>query len=115
VVAIKNGTDPLNANQMKNFAFQGQGVLIVAKSTVNDSVPLCLALGDIGNQIKLLPCFQEWVPQTLAEKWESGAVILSETIPHTRWEVGPCTSDGRLTRLYVELNVTFFGMICVRF
>ena len=97
--SIRHGTDPLHANTMTTLPFEGHGVLIVAKNTVNDSVPLCLALGETGNAIQLLPCFEDWVPRTLAEHWETGAVVLSETVPHTRWEVGPCTSDGKLKRL----------------
>jgi hypothetical protein len=68
--SIRNGTDPLRANKMKNFEFEGHGVLLVARETVNDTVPLCMALGETGNTIKLLPCFEEWVPKTLAEGWE---------------------------------------------
>lgn len=83
---------------MKNFEFEGQGVLVVARDTAASDTPLCLALGETGNQIYLLPCFDEWVTPTLAENWETGAVILSETVPHTRWEIGPCTSDGQLSR-----------------
>jgi hypothetical protein len=84
---------------MRKMQFEGHGVLIVAKETVNDKTPLCLAIGARGNKIELLPCFEEWVPATLAEDWETGAVILRETVPHTRWEIGPCTSDGRVERL----------------
>lgn len=98
-LAIKNGIDPNHAHQMKNLDFEGHGVLIVARETVNSSEPLCLALGETGNKIHLQPCFQDWVPQTLAERWETGAVVLNEVKPNTRWEVGPCTSDGLLQRL----------------
>lgn len=34
-----------------NHTFAGHGVLIVAKSTVNDKVPLCLGLGPSANQV----------------------------------------------------------------
>lgn len=93
------GKAPGNVLAMRKMEFEGHGVLIVAKETVNDKTPLCLAIGARGNKIELLPCFEEWVPATLAEDWETGAVILRETLPHTRWEVGPCTSDGRVERL----------------
>jgi hypothetical protein len=96
---VEDGVDPDAAFQMKKLEFEGHGVLIVARDTINDKMPLCLAIGETGNKVKLLPCFEEWVPATLADQWETGAVILSETIPHTRWEVGPCTSDGHLERL----------------
>jgi hypothetical protein len=98
----EEGVDPLNASRMKYMDFEGHGVLFVAKETVKDNVPLCLAIGDTGNKIELLPCFEEWVPPSLAKDWETGAVILRETMPHTRWTVGPCTSDGKLERLYVS-------------
>jgi hypothetical protein len=93
------GKDPDAAFNMKNVPFQGHGTLIVALDTVADEVPLCLAIGRIGNKVELLPCFEDWVPATLARDWESGAVVLRETLPHTRWEVGPCTSDGNVQRL----------------
>jgi hypothetical protein len=91
--------DPEEAFRMKSMAFEGHGVLIVAKETVSDPVPLCLAIGSSGNQVKLLPCFIDAVPPTLAKQWEQGAVILPETVQHTRWEIGPCTTDGRLDRM----------------
>jgi hypothetical protein len=87
--------------EMKKVELEGHGVLIVARDTVSDSMPLCLALGETGNKLALLPCFQEWVPPTLAQGWETGAVVLRETAFHTRWEVGPCTTDGHVERLYV--------------
>lgn len=95
------GRDPVAAFEMRNIEFAGHGVLIVAKDTVSDAEPLCLALGDSGNKIKLLPCFEPWVPPTLAPEWETGAVVLSEVKLHTRWKVGPCTTDGHVERLYV--------------
>ena len=84
---------------MKKVEFEGHGLLIVAKDTVADETPLCLAIGETGNKVELLPCFAEWVPPTLADSWQKGAVILRETVPHTRWEVGPCTTDGSLERM----------------
>jgi len=93
------GVHPGEASQTKMVEFAGHGTLIVAKETVSDPVPLCLAIPKTGNEISLLPCFEEWVPPTLASDWEIGAVVLSETLPHTRWEVGPCTTDGEVERL----------------
>jgi hypothetical protein len=95
------GRDPSAAFAMNRIDFEGYGVLIVAKDTAYDPVPLCLSIGPSGNKIELLPCFQSWVPATLAPEWEHGAVVLSETKHHTRWSVGPCTTDGTVERLYV--------------
>lgn len=81
------------------LAFEGHGVLIVAKATVNDAVPLCLGLGTKGNVPKLVPCFYDGVVETFAENWETGAVILEETLPYNRWQIGPCTTDGEAKRL----------------
>jgi Core-2/I-Branching enzyme len=82
----------------QGVAFENQGVLIVAKETVNDTMPLCLGLGQTGNHLRLVPCFFDWVPSNLSPHWETGAVIDDETMPHNRWQVGPCTSDGTLER-----------------
>jgi len=79
-------------------------VLIVAKETVREAMPLCLGLGATGNAIVLTPCFYEWVVPSLGEAWETGGVIVEETPLHTRWQVGPCTSDGRVERTYVMLK-----------
>jgi len=82
--------------------FEGHGLLIVAKETVGDSMPLCLGLSPAqrgGNELMLVPCFHDWVPETLGEKWETGGVIFSETPPKNRWDIGPCTSDGTIERL----------------
>jgi len=98
-LAIEGGVHPDHATQLKNIDFEGHGTLIVAKETVHDPIPLCLALPETGNKISLLPCFEDWVPPTLADAWETGAVVLPETVPKTRWEVGPCTSDGEVERL----------------
>ena len=92
------GRDPGAAFSMNHINFEGHGVLIVAKDTVSDPEPLCLAIGPSGNKIELLPCFESWVPATLADTWETGAVIFSETKQHTRWSVGPCTTDGAVER-----------------
>jgi hypothetical protein len=90
-----------------HVVFSGHGVLVVAKDTINDTVPLCLGLGETGNKPKLVPCFHDIVVPTLEEGWETGAVILEETPWHNRWSVGPCTSDGYLERLPTALmNVT---------
>jgi hypothetical protein len=87
------------SSSFDQLSFEGHGVLIVAKDTILNEEPLCLGIGDTGNKLKLVPCFRSWVRQTLAEGWETGAVILDETRPHNRWEVGPCTSDGHIKRL----------------
>ena len=107
----KEGRDPGAAFAMNNVTFEGNGVLIVAKDTVSDTEPLCLTIGPTGNKIELLPCFESWVPATLAPGWETGAVVLRETKRHTRWSVGPCTTDGAVERLYVffvSLKLVFY-------
>jgi hypothetical protein len=43
----KKTDDPLGLNQ----TFVGHGVMIVAKETINDNVPLCLGLGPTANQV----------------------------------------------------------------
>lgn len=63
--------------------------------------PLCMGLGDVQNKVKLVPCFLDWVLPTLAPDWYTGAVILDETPWHNRWQIGTCSSDGNLERLYV--------------
>ena len=103
VLTSLNVTDPNAGDSTKfrvdNLNFVGHGVLFVAKSTVDDTIPLCLGLGETQNRVRLIPCFHDWVPQTLAPEWETGAVVLEETIPHNRWKIGPCSSDGNLERL----------------
>jgi len=84
--------------QVINTSFEGHGVLIVAEETAHDSIPLCLGLGSSGNKAKLVPCFQPHVVKTLANDWETGAVIEDEVITNNHWEVGPCSSDGALER-----------------
>lgn len=88
--------------------FEGHGVMIVAKDTVNDTMPLCLGLGPSRNKARLVPCFQDHVPLTLIEGWETGAVIEQEVLAHNRWNIGPCSSDGDLQRSLTtaELNMT---------
>jgi hypothetical protein len=95
------------------MTFEGHGVLLVARETLGidggdrQPVPLCLGLGETGNNLHLVPCFHDWVIPTLAPNWEFGAVIEAETIPHNRWEMQPCTSDGHLERLDSgEIEVT---------
>ena len=100
-----DGVHPDHARTTKMLDLEGHGTLIVAKATVNNPVPLCLAIPDTGNKISLLPCFEDWVPPTLADQWETGAVVLRETVPHTRWDIGPCTSDGDVV-LYVALKIS---------
>ena len=82
----------------KSMDFEGHGVLIVAKETVNDETPLCLGLGSTGNAMRLTPCFHDYIVPSLSEDWETGAVIKEETQLHLRWQVAPCTSDGDLKR-----------------
>lgn len=80
-------------------SFEGHGVLIVAKQTLDSDKPLCLGLGPSKNEVKLVPCFYEQIVPSLAKGWEKGAVILEETPIHNRWELGPCSTDGDLRRL----------------
>jgi hypothetical protein len=89
----------IGAHTGVDMSFEGHGVLIVAKETVGDDVPLCLGIGESGNQPRLVPCFEDWVRETLADTWETGGVIMDEVLPNNRWDVGPCTSDGNLERL----------------
>ena len=99
---LENAVDsfdvPLPPNPV-DTSFEGEGVLIVAKETLNDAEPLCLGLGMTKNRVRLFPCFREGVAATLAPTWETGAVIIEETVPHNRWEIGPCSSDGNFERL----------------
>jgi len=96
-----NATKPrLEGDKPKvDMSLEGHGALIVAKETVNTSYPLCLGLGKGGNQVRLVPCFQDEVVPTLAKGWETGGVIIEEVRNHTRWNIGPCSSDGNLKRL----------------
>lgn len=82
---------------LEEWEFQGQGVLLVAKETVSDEVPLCLGLlKDGANKVHLLPCFKEDVPPTLSPDWYTGGVIIEEIHHYNRWDIGPCSSDGEL-------------------
>ena len=87
----KNKTEP-------DWKFQGEGVMIVAKETIRDIMPLCMGLGEDTNQVLLRPCFKEDVPPTLSAGWEEGAVIIEEIDGYNRWDIGPCSSDGELKR-----------------
>ena len=64
----KNETEP-------DWKFQGEGVMIVAKETIRDTMPLCMGLGEDTNQVLLRPCFKEDVPPTLSagceREWSS--------------------------------------------
>ena len=82
-----------------NMQLEGHGTLIVATETMNTSDPLCLGLGPTFSSVRLVPCFHDEVPPTLAANWETGAVILEEVQDHTRWSIGPCSSNGDLERL----------------
>ena len=50
-------------------------------------------------KVRLTPCFYKGVRETLAPGWDTGAVILDETNPHNRWELGPCSTDGFVERM----------------
>lgn len=99
-------TEPTNASSPPDIPdlfpkislYEEHGTLFVAQETVSDPVPLCLGLGEIRNIVRLVPCFVEGVVQTLAEGWETGAVIREETQEKTRWSIGPCSTDGRIAR-----------------
>lgn len=103
-----NITEPRPEHESRvNLRLDGHGTLFVAKLTANSSMPLCLGLGETQNKVRLVPCFEDWVPGTLGVNWYTGAVILEETLPHNRWEIGPCSSDGNLKRLETgEIEVT---------
>lgn len=92
-------TVPPPRGETVNLLMSGHGALIVAKETVHSEQPLCLGLGERQNKAKLVPCFHDWVPPTLASDWETGGVIVDETLDHNRWEIAPCSSDGNLERL----------------
>ena len=83
---------------LEEYEFQGEGVLIVAKETVQDKEPLCLGLASSGNRVMLQPCFKDDVPPTLSPDWQMGAVIIEEIEGLNRWDIGPCSSDGKLKR-----------------
>ena len=87
----KNVTEP-------DWNFQGEGVMIVAKETIRDTMPLCMGLDEGSIQVLLRPCFKEDVPPTLSAGWEEGAVIIEEIDGYNRWDIGPCSSDGELKR-----------------
>ena len=81
---------------LEDWQFQGEGVLIVAKETLSDDVPLCMGLAKEGNKVMLQPCFLDDVLPTLSPGWEEGAVIVEELDGFNRWDIGPCSSDGQL-------------------
>ena len=83
---------------LEEWEFQGEGVLLVAKETVNDKMPLCMGLQKSNNNVRLQPCFLSDVPETFAENWQTGAVIIEEIDGFNRWDIGPCSSDGELKR-----------------
>jgi len=89
-----------------NTSFEGYGSLIVAKETIHDHDPLCVGLGQTGNQVQLVSCFHDHVLSTLAKDWATGAVIEEEVLPNNQWEVGPCSSDGELKRNYDTAQMT---------
>ena len=83
---------------LEEWEFQGEGVLIVAKETISDDIPLCMGLAAEGNVVALQPCFKDDVPPTLSPGWQAGAVIIEEIQGFNRWDIGPCSSDGGLKR-----------------
>ena len=83
---------------LEEWEFQGEGVLIVAKQTINDEIPLCMGLDKKNNNVLLRQCFHSDVPATFAENWQTGAVIIEEIDGYNRWDIGPCSSDGELKR-----------------
>lgn len=99
LLTSKDNTEVNTTLPAADLRLDGHGALLVAKDTINSSMPLCMGLGEAQNKVRLVPCFEDWVPPTLAADWETGAVILEETLPHNRWEIGPCSSDGNLKRL----------------
>ena len=92
----ENGTNA--ALPLEEWEFQGEGVLMVAKETLLDDVPLCMGLAKDGNKVLLQPCFKDDVPSSLSAQWEEGAVIIEEVDGLNRWDIGPCSSDGELKR-----------------
>jgi hypothetical protein len=97
---LRREADPTyQSRSLRNVNFEGHGVMIVAKDTIDEEDPLCLGLGETGNALKLVPCFYDDVLPSLAKDWATGAVISEEVILHNRWELGPCTSDGHVERL----------------
>ncbi len=109
--ATMNATNSINTTAASNstkggkakesMEFEGHGTLIVATDTLHSSDPLCLGLGPTFSRVRLVPCFHDDVVPTLAHNWETGAVILEEVQEHTRWSIGPCSSNGDIERLYV--------------
>ena len=99
VTATNSSTHPDKEKAEHNMKLEGHGTLIVATDTINTSHPLCLGLGQNYNRVRLVPCFHDDVPATLADGWETGAVIIEEVQNHTRWSIGPCSSNGNLERL----------------
>ncbi|KAL7566842.1 hypothetical protein ACA910_021341 [Epithemia clementina (nom. ined.)] len=118
--------DPENSPKLRsqsNVEFEGHGVLLVAKhtvlpvpdedtnttSTTYKNNPLCLGLGDSGNVVRLVPCFNDWVPVNLLPQWQTGAVLEMEVRPHNRWEFAPCTSSPRMERNPLTGGMTFYS------
>ena len=55
------------AKNFWNLKLKGHRVLIVAKETIQDGVPLCMGLGESKNKVCLVPCFHKGIPSTLAK------------------------------------------------
>ena len=105
IATASNSTTEAKAS--KNMELEGYGTLIVATETLHTSDPLCLGLGPRFSSLRLVPCFHDDVVPTLAANWETGAVVVDEVQDHTRWSIGPCSSNGDLERLDSgEIEVT---------
>ena len=63
--------------------FEGHGVLIVAKETAQDGIPLCLGIGPEGNKVRLVECFHDHVPPTLAAGLGGQVQSLSKKLRNT--------------------------------
>ena len=50
----KRNGEPETERDGVDLSFEGQGVLIVAKETIHDDMPLCLGLGDARNKVRYL-------------------------------------------------------------
>jgi hypothetical protein len=70
-----------------------------SSSSTTTSKPVCMGVGATRNVLKLVPCFHDDVPPTLAQGWETGAMILEETLLQHRCQLGTCSTDGNFVRL----------------
>lgn len=44
-------SETIDQTEIPSTDFEGHGVLLVARETVRDEMPLCLGLGDSGNRV----------------------------------------------------------------